>query len=101
MKSLKKGSIDLKVSGMVEITSGPYPEIEINGKLIASYLSDALGLDKKGIDNAKFPGKVTLVIENFGGAEIVNTMTDASTVPETEPDSNIDVNLGGGDADAM
>jgi len=75
MKNLKKGSISLNVTGMVNITAGEFPDIEINEKTIASYIAGALGLDKKGRERAKFPGTVSLVVENFGEAEIENTMT--------------------------
>jgi hypothetical protein len=99
MKGLKKGTISLNVTGTVNITSGDFPDIEINEKAIAAYIADALGLIKKDRESAKFPGTVSLVIENFGTAEITNTMTDDSSVPETEPDH--DVNLLEGDPDAM
>jgi hypothetical protein len=86
----------------VRIVAGEYPDIEINEKAIAAYIADALGLDKGEREDVRFPGTVSLVIENLGGAEIRNSMTDASTAPKTEPDSDADVDLSeGGAADAM
>ena len=75
MKNLQKGSISLNVTGTVNITAGEFPEIEINEKAIASFIVDALGLDKNDREKAQFPGTVSLVIENFGEAEVQNTMT--------------------------
>lgn len=79
MKNLKKGSVSLNVTGSVKIIAGEFPEIEINAKGISSYIADALGLDKKDREKVQFPGTVSLVVENFGEAEIKNTMTTDGT----------------------
>ena len=77
MKELHKGEISLSVFGNVEIRGGTFPGITVNGKDIAKTVSESLKLDKESYENARFIGRVNLVIECMEEEEeIKNTITE-------------------------
>lgn len=93
MKGLKAGQISVMVNGLIEVSSGTFPSIEVDGKNIASYFTGAFGMDDEKHEDASFPGSIRITIENHRTeAKISDTMT--CTSPKDDADQ-------GGIPDAM
>lgn len=93
MKGLKTGQISVIVNGLIEVSSGSVPSIDVDGKNIASYFTDAFDMKDGEYKTASFPGSVHITIENYKtNAKISDTMTCASSKDDADQ---------GGTPDAM
>lgn len=81
MKKIHKGQISISASGVVKVSGGTYPQIRVEGLSIEEEAQKQLGIDPQKYEDAKFNGKVSIIIEcTSEEPEIKNTMVE----PEDE-----------------